>query len=77
MIFCTWHYYSNKRVTHYEACVVNGLRFHTKQREKGKKTQNSGVVVKVEEESRFQNYYGLLTDIKFNKITWETINGVI
>ncbi|KAK4438800.1 hypothetical protein Salat_0214600 [Sesamum alatum] len=56
-------YGPDKRVTHYEACIMNGLRFHTKQREKGKKTQNSGVVVKVEEESGFQNYYGVLTNI--------------
>ncbi|KAG8364929.1 hypothetical protein BUALT_Bualt18G0049800 [Buddleja alternifolia] len=56
-------YGPDKRVTHYEVCIVNGLRFHTKQREMNKKTQNSGVVVKVEEESGFRDYYGVLTDI--------------
>ncbi|KAG8387608.1 hypothetical protein BUALT_Bualt02G0038900 [Buddleja alternifolia] len=56
-------YGPDKRVTHYEACIVNGIRFHTKQREMNKKTQNSGVVVKVEEESGFRDYYGVLTDI--------------
>ncbi|KAG8379093.1 hypothetical protein BUALT_Bualt07G0052300 [Buddleja alternifolia] len=56
-------YGPDKRVTHYEGCIVNGLRFHTKQREMNKKTQNSGVVVKVEEESGFRDYYGVLTDI--------------
>ncbi|KAG8382296.1 hypothetical protein BUALT_Bualt05G0062100 [Buddleja alternifolia] len=56
-------YGPDKWVTHYEGCIVNGLRFHTKQREMNKKTQNSGVVVKVEEESGFRDYYGVLTDI--------------
>ncbi|KAG8367592.1 hypothetical protein BUALT_Bualt16G0088400 [Buddleja alternifolia] len=56
-------YGPDKRVTHYEGCIVNGLRFHTKQREMNKKTQNSGVVVKVEEELGFRDYYGVLTDI--------------
>ncbi|KAG8371533.1 hypothetical protein BUALT_Bualt13G0097800 [Buddleja alternifolia] len=56
-------YGPDKRVTHYEVCIVNGLRFHTKQREMNKKSQNSGVVVKVEEESGFRDYYGVLTDI--------------
>ncbi|KAL3838469.1 hypothetical protein ACJIZ3_023060 [Penstemon smallii] len=56
-------YHPDQRVTHYEACVVNGLRFHTKQREINKKTQNCGVVVKVEEESGYRDYYGVLIDI--------------
>ncbi|KAG8372858.1 hypothetical protein BUALT_Bualt12G0110700 [Buddleja alternifolia] len=56
-------YGPDKRATHYEACIVNGIRFHTKRREMNKKTQNSGVVVKVEEESGFRDYYGVLTDI--------------
>ncbi|KAG8382724.1 hypothetical protein BUALT_Bualt05G0107100 [Buddleja alternifolia] len=56
-------YGPDKWVTHYEGCIVNGLRFHTKQCEMNKKTQNSGVVVKVEEESGFRDYYGVLTDI--------------
>ncbi|KAG8381935.1 hypothetical protein BUALT_Bualt05G0024400 [Buddleja alternifolia] len=43
--------------------VLTFMRFHTKQREMNKKTQNSGVVVKVEEESGFRDYYGVLTDI--------------
>ncbi|CAA0828030.1 Unknown protein [Striga hermonthica] len=56
-------YGPDKRVTRYEACIVSGLRFHTKQREVSKRTQNSGVMVKGEEASGLRDYYGVLTDI--------------
>lgn len=56
-------YGPDKRVTRYESCIVNGLWFHTKSRDMNKKTQNYGVVVRVEEMSGFQEYYGVLVDI--------------
>ncbi|GJT18586.1 uncharacterized protein Tco_0877292 [Tanacetum coccineum] len=54
--------------------IVKGYRFHTKEREKGRKTQNSGIVVSVKGESYASsrdrrpvegviNYYGKLNDI--------------
>ncbi|XP_059650446.1 uncharacterized protein LOC132296251 [Cornus florida] len=46
-------------VSRYSACIVNGIRFHTKEREQNRRTQNSGVLVKGED----QDYYGALTDI--------------
>ncbi|RVW72866.1 hypothetical protein CK203_057205 [Vitis vinifera] len=60
-------------VTCYRGYIINGFRFHTREREKGKKTQNSGVVVTAEVSSfasaRDKNpipghvsYYGVLTD---------------
>ena len=53
----------DRRVTRYKGCVINGLRFHTKDREMFRKTQNSGVVVKGDDETGNQDYYGVLTDI--------------
>ncbi|XP_059656677.1 uncharacterized protein LOC132303439 [Cornus florida] len=47
------------RVSRYSACIVNGIRFHTKERERNRRAQNSGVLVKGESE----DYYGVLTDI--------------
>ncbi|WJZ96904.1 hypothetical protein VitviT2T_015549 [Vitis vinifera] len=58
----------------YRGYIINGFRFHTREREKGKKTQNSGVVVTAEVSSfasaRDKNpipghvsYYGVLTDV--------------
>ena len=35
-------------VTCYKEYIINVFRFHTREREKGKKTQNSGVIVTVE-----------------------------
>lgn len=35
----------DKRVFRYKGCNINGLRFHSKDREMERKTQNSGVVV--------------------------------
>ena len=61
-------------VTCYRGYIINGFRFHTREREKGKKTQNSGVVVTVEVSSFASakdknpipghvSYYGVLTDV--------------
>ena len=51
----------NKRATHYPCYNVNGFRFHTKQRDDGKKAQNSGVIVRGEYQN--MSYYGLIIDI--------------
>ena len=62
-------------VTCYKGYIINGFRFHTKEREKGgKKTQNRGVIITVEVSSfasaRDMNpisgrvsYYSVLTNI--------------
>ncbi|XP_059650484.1 uncharacterized protein LOC132296291 [Cornus florida] len=49
----------DSRVNRYIGCIVNGIRFHTKDREKNRKTQNNGVIVKGED----IDFYGCLTDI--------------
>ncbi|XP_057771180.1 uncharacterized protein LOC130990991 [Salvia miltiorrhiza] len=57
-------YGPDERVTHYDGCIVNGLRFHTKRHDLNKRTQNYGVVVKVgDDDSGLQEYYGVLVDI--------------
>ncbi|KAH1047331.1 hypothetical protein J1N35_038115, partial [Gossypium stocksii] len=64
----------NRVVKRYNALLINGFRFHTKSRERLRRTQNCGIVVKSSITSyasaRDNNpvegnveYYGLLTDI--------------
>ena len=64
----------NTSITCYKGYIVNGFKFHKKEQEKGKKTQNSGVIV-TEEVSSFVSardtnpisghvsYYSVLSDI--------------
>lgn len=47
----------------YTGCMVNGYRFHTEDRERERKTQNSGVVVKGEHGNNAIDFYGVLKDI--------------
>nr|CAD1821762.1 unnamed protein product [Ananas comosus var. bracteatus] len=49
----------NNITKRFSGFIINGFRFHTKDREKFRKTQNSGVMV----EADGQTYYGALTDI--------------
>lgn len=52
-------------VTSYSGYIVNGYRFHTEDREKSLRTQNSGVVVIGNTGNGDENidYYGVVTDI--------------
>ena len=52
----------NFRVKTYSACVVDGVWFLTADREKGKKTQNSGVMSKFA--GKDMDFYGVLKEIK-------------
>lgn len=49
----------NNIVSTYNGFIINGFKFHTKEREKFRKTQNSGVMV----EADGKTYYGNLTNI--------------
>ncbi|KAF2319806.1 hypothetical protein GH714_019152 [Hevea brasiliensis] len=51
------------RVAKYSGIIVNGIRFHTIERDKYRHTQNSGIVVKGEHNSEEIDFYGELTDI--------------
>ncbi|XP_040986463.1 uncharacterized protein LOC121234561 [Juglans microcarpa x Juglans regia] len=50
-------------VATYAACIINGKRFHTKQRELGRRTQNSGVLVTGDEVTNNVDFYGVINNI--------------
>ncbi|CAN1289717.1 hypothetical protein LINPERPRIM_LOCUS20406 [Linum perenne] len=50
-------------VTKYTGCIINGVRFHTKDREMRRKTQNSGIVVEGNHLDEIIHFYGVLVDI--------------
>ncbi|XP_035546566.1 uncharacterized protein LOC109010822 [Juglans regia] len=47
----------------YAACIINGKRFHTKQCELRRRTQNSGVVVTGDQQSNNVDFYGVINDV--------------
>lgn len=47
----------------YAACIINGKRFHTKQRELRRRTQNSGVLVTGDEATNNLDFYGVVNNI--------------
>ncbi|KAK4435175.1 hypothetical protein Salat_0680800 [Sesamum alatum] len=51
------------RVKHYTGCNVNRFRFHIKDSENNKMTQNSGVVVEGEHNKKIIDFYGVVKDI--------------
>ena len=53
----------SKVVHRYGTYIVNGFRFHTKDRSLPRKTQNSGVLVRGDDENTEKEYYGVLEDI--------------
>lgn len=53
----------HKKVDIYSGCIIGGIRFLTKKREKGRKTQNSGVCVEGPHKGKLITYYGILTDV--------------
>ncbi|XP_073109657.1 uncharacterized protein [Elaeis guineensis] len=52
-----------KIVHRYETYIVNRFRFHARDRAIGRKSQNSGVLVKGDDTSADKEYYGVLEDI--------------
>lgn len=52
-----------KSVVTHEGYVINGFRFHTKRRQRNRKTQNSGVIVKGDVESGGKDFYGVLEEV--------------
>ena len=51
------------RVRLYSACVVDGVRYHTVDREKNRKTQNSGIVSEGDHDDNVIDFYGQLKSI--------------
>ena len=56
-------YGPDRRVQKYTGCIVNGVRFHTKQCDVHLASQNSGMMVEGNHEDDQINFYGVLTDI--------------
>ena len=46
-----------------KTCIVNGVRFHTKDRACRRKTQNSGLMVEGNHGDNVIDFYGVVTDI--------------
>ena len=53
----------DKRVIRLTGCTINGHRFHTKDRDTCRKSQNSGVLVQAEHQGKVIDFYGVLIDI--------------
>ena len=53
----------DNRVKRYTGCNANGFRFHTQDRERKRKTQNSGVVVEGEHDGRVIDFYGVIIEV--------------
>ena len=49
-------------VKKYSSCIVNGVRFNTVDRDKNKKTENSGVMVQDEHNGQVIDFFGILRD---------------
>ncbi|KAM3332499.1 hypothetical protein ACQJBY_027972 [Aegilops geniculata] len=53
----------HKRVHKFSGCIVGGVRFLTKEREEGRKSQNSGVCTEGQHKGQNITYYGILKNI--------------
>ena len=51
------------RVKKYSSCIVNGVRFNTIDRDKNKKTQNSGIMTQGTHNGQFIDFFGTLKEI--------------
>ncbi|XP_042941123.1 uncharacterized protein LOC122275881 [Carya illinoinensis] len=64
----------DKWVASYAGCIMNGIRFQTKDRERHRRTQNSGLVVRGEHQSNPIDFYGVLNDIiELRYIGWRKV----
>ena len=50
-------------VKKYDTCIVNGVWFHTKDRDSRRKTQNNGLMVERNHGDSVIDFYGFVTDI--------------
>ena len=53
----------DKRVRVYSACIADGVRYHTVDREEKRKTQNSGIVTEGSHDGEIIDFYGQLRSI--------------
>ena len=52
-----------KKISRMSGCTINGYRFHTKVRERRRKSQNSGFLVQGDHQGEIIDFYGVLIDI--------------
>ncbi|GFS41714.1 ribosomal RNA processing Brix domain protein [Actinidia rufa] len=53
----------NLLVKEYSGCIVNGVRFRTREEDNRRKTQNSGVLAEGDHEGKIHNFYGHLINV--------------
>ncbi|XP_057484999.1 uncharacterized protein LOC130771413 [Actinidia eriantha] len=53
----------NLLVKEYSGCIVNGVRFRTREVDNRRKTQNSGVLAEGDHEGKMHNFYGHLINV--------------
>ena len=53
----------DKRVRVYSACIADGVRYHTVDREEKRKTQNSGIITEGSHDGEIIDFYGQLRSI--------------
>jgi hypothetical protein len=51
------------RVKKYKSCIVNGVRWHTADRDKNRKTRNNGVMVQGLHKGEMIDFYGTFQEI--------------
>ena len=68
-------YGPNTSVMCFKGCIINEFRFHTKEHDNKRKTQNSGVIVIVEKSSfvRAQNMNPITGDVPYNGVLTEVV----
>ena len=67
-----------KGVTSYEGYVINGFRFHTRRRQRNRKTQNSGVVVEGGTENGKKDILKKVDHTLLGQTaTWDDIRGIL
>ena len=53
----------NSLVNTYSGCICNGVRFHARDRDNHRKSQNSGLVVEGDHEGQFIKLYGYICKV--------------
>lgn len=53
----------NLLVKEYSGCIINGIRFHTKELDDRRTSQNSGVLVRGDHEHQMHDFYGHISKV--------------
>ena len=64
----------DRRVRLYSACIVDGVRYHTIDREKNRNTQNSGIVTEGDHNGEAIDFYGQLRSVI--KLQYNSSGGI-